>query len=217
MSTRCATIIFASASSILSASAARAAPPPALVIVVDDERQVAIRPVDAHRVDLGAGRRGLVIWEDGDRERWQFFTGQWTRPRGTSTNIGDFDLDGQSRGADSPAASSLELLQSTTLLAELRIPAVNRGAGDIVTPFEGSVLLDPRVTFRREPPDGESRLPPADATLRQGGQEVLRIRFPESANQVEWTDKDHASGGRGHRRSARDRFTSGRRLGLGSR
>lgn len=162
--------------------------PPAGVVVHLDGDQVVVQSVHDDRIDLGTDVRGLVVWPDGDRDRWQFFTGTWERPYASVRSDFGFDFGSQSRGSGIHSTSSLELLQSTTLLAQFRSPPVTRGPGSVVTPYEGALLLNPRLTFRRGASLGAEKLSAVEGVLIQGEKELLRIRFPGTATTVNWLD-----------------------------
>lgn len=161
---------------------------PAILIYVDEENHVRVMSTQSRRIDIGTCGRGLVIWADGDREHWQFFDGQWTLPRGELSEIVGTGFGAQSRGSHSLATDDQGSFQTTTALAQLRLMPVARGLGSLVVPYENAMLLDPRVTFRRETSLSTNELASAEAVLRQDGKELLRIRFPEGASILQWKD-----------------------------
>jgi len=172
-------------------SVAHAAVPFRTILVKVEDGQVTVEPVKGDSVDLGVEQRGLVIWSDGDQDRWEFFTGQWARPVAASSRRGEFDLAVTSRGQAAQGANSLAIVQSTTVLAQLRAPAVPRAPGGIVTPYDGATILNSRVTFRREAPGKDTDLPAVQAIIRQDDHEVLRIPFPQNVTKVAWRELEN--------------------------
>lgn len=168
---------------------ARGAPlAPAILILLDRTQQVVVRPVSKDNVDVGLNRQGLILWRDGDHERWQVFNGKWKRPHNTDDLFNEKQLSLQSRSIGSNADSSVEVLQATTLLPQLRLPDVTKGPGGMVAPYDGAVLLDPQVTFRRKAPSANGTIPPAEAILRDGEAEIARVYFPANETQVRWSE-----------------------------
>lgn len=164
------------------------ASPIAILIRLDDHGEIVVRSVTDDRIELGNGQRGLILWSEGERDRWQFFADRWERPRQGSTQAIDRDFESQSRGSGNHTGVSVEQLQSTTLLAQLSSLPITRGVGGPLTPGDKALLLSPRVTFRREGPSIDEQLPEATGVLRQANKEVLKIRFAASVARVRWDE-----------------------------
>ena len=164
------------------------ATPPAILVHFDAHGHVVVRPFQGGQVDLGSASSGLILWADGDRDRWQFFTQIWSRPSSRVDNGPKFDFETQSRGSAVSQAYSLEAQQSTTLLTQLSASPLTRGGGGTLTPYEGAILLNPCVTFRRQVAEDGEALPAVDAKLSQDGRDLLTIRFPEGVSTVRWGD-----------------------------
>ncbi len=159
-----------------------------VVIHVSDSNSVIVRSFAGSRVELGDGKSGLVVWADGTRDRWNFFTGSWERPTATANSAQATDFVAESRGSSLFPSEGSRHLQLTTQLPQLRTPQLTRGIGSILTPYERAVLLDGRVTFRREASPLKKNLPAAEAVLRKGKKELLKVQFREGVSKIKWSE-----------------------------
>lgn len=159
--------------------------PSAVVIHLDDSQRLIVASLDGDEISLPKDRQGLVVWSEGGRERWQVFTGRWKKPQHASSDTLDYRLMSASRGGQH-TPSSPQLAQATTLITQLRTPPLNRDAGSILTPYDGAVLLNPRVTFRRESSGADGKLPAVKAKVFRGDELLLNVPFEKNATTVRW-------------------------------
>jgi CHAT domain-containing protein len=143
-----------------------------------------VERMDATSVHLGAGLTGLIIWGEGPAERWQVFTGDWTRP---SRELLAEDLSqlalGRSRGGRGEVAGNVALL--TMQLAQLRGDTAFRGT-KLLAPPTDRPLLDPHVTIRRQSKEG--KLPAVEAVISRDGRELAKLPLKEGQEAVRWAD-----------------------------
>ncbi len=101
--------------------------PAAIMIYLDDDQQVHVESVQTNSISLPSKSPGLVIWAEGDRDRWQTFSGKWTKPSPaqSSEDVHSFDLASVSRSAGFAPTDS-NLILRTTLLTQLRVNPVTR-------------------------------------------------------------------------------------------
>lgn len=160
---------------------------PSILIRVE-RAQTRVDLVTNTSVQLRDGQQGLIIWADGERERWQLFTTRWSRPRKDSPSSFELDLASISRGANQHSASVVGLGQLTTVLPQLRPPDVLRGVGSIVTPYNNAAILNPKVTIRRDRGDGKEKLPAVEAVILRGTHEVVTIPIAAGKSAVRWEE-----------------------------
>ena len=159
-----------------------------LLISLDKNGDVLVEPMAGDHVDLCDGTRGLVIWSEADREYWEFLSGHWTASPKAAPHFFQLSQIANSRGVDRQFAGGSDLAVATTLLPQVRLPDVVRATGSIVTPYDGAVLLRPRITFRREISGSEDPLPEAEGILLRGETELARIRFPKTVAKLCWAN-----------------------------
>jgi len=171
----------------LTGSITPAAQPSILIRV--ESNQVRVEEVASDTVQLRQGQTGLIVWADGERERWQLFNTRWSKPTGVSlaAPASEFELTSISRGATQHLTSGLAGSQLTTLLAQVRSQAIFRGVGSPVTPYAGARLLHSQITIRRDPGDGKVKLPAAEAVIRRGRTKLLTVKLPAGAEAIRWS------------------------------
>lgn len=66
---------------VLSLGSAQAQTPlDARIIKVEADGRVSVTPFFSPQARLKNGQRGLAVWREGERERWQVVTGPWSLP-----------------------------------------------------------------------------------------------------------------------------------------
>jgi len=186
---------------IVSTACLWAAPPAravdAVLIQVDNAGRPTVVVVDAASLTLPEGSRGLIVWADGNRERWQRIAGPWRLPLADATEWPELAAASRSRGTDGDAGGAPAAGLLTTQLEQLGGVALMRG-GDPLAPWNNGRMLDGRVTFRlKADKDGESKAAVL-VVLRDKG-EVVRVPFAAGQTRVRWSEianlsKDLANG-----------------------
>ncbi len=136
------------------ASAFAAEPFEAVLVRFDVHHRPAISRPGTSVLQLGPGEMGLVVWTEQSGERWQIFRGTWSRPGDPGRNERAWLVSQAANARGSGAASPSALAQLTTQLDPLLSPSVIKalrgpGAAGFLTPPNGGVLLNSRLTIRR--------------------------------------------------------------------
>ena len=161
---------------------------PGAVVIYLDGADVRVEAIESDRFSTPDGEETLVVWAQGDVDRWQTFKGTWVKPSEgvDSDDVHRFELASLSRGQHH-APVSPQLAQQTTLLTQLRVNPLTRGTGSILVPYQGAVLLNPQLTFRREAAADGEKLGAAEATVFRGKTKILTVPFAAGRNTVSWS------------------------------
>lgn len=159
-----------------------------VLIDFDEENNLQVREVFDTSIDYKDDQLRLIVWADGNHDRWEFFKHSWKRPSLSLTEKSDSYLSVFGRGSANLITTDFNNLQATSSLPQLRSGTITRGKGDLLTPYEGAVLSNPKVNLRRIVDRDTSQLHPATATIFRNGENILEIPFPEKSDRVEWTE-----------------------------
>lgn len=160
-----------------------------VLVAFDAGRGAVVTEVDNSLISFQDDQTRLIVWTEGNLDRWSFFTGSWKRPSKDAATFSSTHLAEASRSSSFHFAAGIETIQSTTtVLPQLRSGAVTRGAGDLVTPYDGGVHSNARITIRRQLAKDDGKLQPATATIFKNGEELLRVPIPADVSKIIWQD-----------------------------
>ena len=162
---------------------------PAVLIRLDKGGRVAVLPLTSAQAQLPEGASGLVVWIEGNRERWQRVEkgGKWKMPVPDEDATEPSPGGGATRSLGGDAGTGSAVALQTTQLDQFKGVAVLRGGG-LLTPSKNGALLHGKPTFRRGPAEKGKKLPAMTAIISRDRATVARIPFREGQAAVRWAD-----------------------------
>lgn len=160
----------------------------AVALRIDARGNLSVDIVADDGVTLAESEQAVVVWGEGTREYWQPAIGRWCRPSRASENASHISLASASRSSDPYTTTDWEFAQATTQLSQVAIPTILRATGSLVTPYPNAVYLSAQITIRRQRSEDNGELPPGQATLFRGREELLHFELPANATRVRWAD-----------------------------
>ena len=148
------------------------------------ENRVEVVPYQLPRSDREE-QTGIVVWSRGGPEQWAIVPGK-LQPIAGSSALASANLSG-SRGSGASGAAGPEAMtfQPEQLLGQVVTRAVSI---TFITPTDGGLHLDGRITFRRQADSGTEKFPAADVKLRSGTKDLLTLSFTAGQSEMRWDE-----------------------------
>lgn len=161
--------------------------PPAVLIRMGQGNRPEVVPIYGQQPQVGPGG-GLLVWSDRGQESWRAYpsTASPTRtpqPANTLTMASRVGDPGWGVPGGTGQAASLLTVQLDQLIGQV----VFRGEG-FLTPSHGAYHLDPRITIRRKPRDGDVKYPGATLQINQGANRLVEIPVKPGQAKIAWSE-----------------------------
>lgn len=125
---------------------------------------------------------GIVVWSRGGPEQWAFVPGR-LQPVARSSALATATAG--SRGSSSGGSVGPEAMtfQPEQLLGQVVTRAVSP---TFITPTDGGLHLDGKITLRRQPDAATVKFPAAEVKVRSGNKDLLTIAFAAGQEELNW-------------------------------
>jgi CHAT domain-containing protein len=159
-----------------------------ILIELDAEGKLTVKEVDPADVEKNPPAHGLLLWPDGDKERWEVVKPGWKRP--APLDLAAPAVVGDHTRSTGPGMGGGDVAQLTMQLEQINPETAFRDVGlDLLTPEGEAWLLNPRPTFRRKPLKKEPRFPSLKAVLTSDAlAKPITIAFAAGQEKVQLAD-----------------------------
>jgi len=161
--------------------------PPAVLIRMGRGDRPEVVPIYGQPPQVGPGG-GLLVWTDRGQESWRVYpsTASATRtPQPANTLAMASRVGGPGWGSPGGTGQIASLL--TVQLDQLFGQVVFRGEG-FLTPSHGAYHLNPQITIRRKPRDGDVEYPAATLQIHQGADRLVEIPVKAGQAKIAWSE-----------------------------
>jgi len=161
--------------------------PSAVLIRMGSDEKPEVVPIYGQQPQVGPGG-GLLVWNERGRESWRVYpsTASPTRtPQASNTLAMGSRVGGPGWGTPGGTGPAANLL--TVQLDQLIGQVVFRGEG-FLTPSHDAYHLNPRITIRRQPRDGDVKYPAATLQIKQGGSLLVEIPVKPGQAKIAWSE-----------------------------
>ena len=161
--------------------------PPAVLIHMGRGGRPEVVPIYGQQPQVGPGG-GLLVWTNQGQESWRVYasTASPTRtPQAANTLAMASRVGGPGWGVPGGTGQVAGLL--TVQLDQLIGQVVFRGEG-FLTPSHGAYHLNPQITIRRKPRDGDVKCPAATLQINRGADRLVEIPVEAGQAKITWSE-----------------------------